>query len=273
MTDQALQNSSIKLNWRIATIRNGVKEALAYRGEFLLDIFGSAIVPVGIQLMLWTAILRGDPNASFAGMSYGELMAYTWTSLLFSQIRGGDLDFSIIEMIRTGTLNNYLLRPVGVLEFVYFKGLGEKLLTLLFCFALGSIATLFTSLSLPNLLMAMMLALLGNVIAYLFGCILATVAFYWENAFAALMVKNMVVALFCGELIPLTIVPEKYSLIWKCTPFYLFVFGPTQVALGKWNSSVWLREMGLGVLWILAFLMLLHLAWKKSIHRYQGIGG
>jgi len=268
-----MQTQALALNWRIATIRNGMKEALAYRGEFLLDLFGSAIVPVGIQLMLWTAILRGNPGSTFAGMSYADLLAYTWTSLLFSQIRGGDLDFSIIEMIRTGTLSNYLLRPVGVLEFVYFKGLGEKLLTTLFCFALGSIATLFTSLTLPHLMMAIALALLGNIIAYLFGCILATVAFYWENAFAALMVKNMVVSLFCGELIPLTIVPERYALIWKCTPFYLFVFGPTQVALGKWDSSIWLREMGIATLWIAALFITLHLIWKHSVHRYQGIGG
>ena len=43
--------------------------------------------------------------------------SYTWVSALFSQVRGGNLDFELAEMIRTGTLSQYLLRPVSVLEF------------------------------------------------------------------------------------------------------------------------------------------------------------
>ncbi len=260
------------LEWRIATIQNGIKETLAYRGEFILGILSNALVPVAIQLMLWNAILKGDHSASFAGMNYPDLLAYTWTSLLFSQLRGGDLDFELIEMIRTGTLSNFLLRPVGPVEFIYFKGLGDKLLTLCLSLLLGLLATAFTSMTVAHLMMGLILAMFGNVIAYLFGTILSTVAFYWENAFAILIVKNMVVSLFCGELIPLTVVPEKYSYIWKSAPFYLFVYGPSQVALGKWNETVWLQQCGIAILWIGVLATLNRLVWKLSIHRYQGIG-
>lgn len=261
------------LEWRLATLRNGMREALAYRGEFLLGLAGSAIVPIAIQLMLWSALLGGNPDARFAGMSHGDLMAYTWTSLLFSQIRGGDYDFDLIEMIRTGSLSNSLLKPVGVVEFTYFKGLGEKLITSLVALVLGLIACTFTSMTPAGLLMGLMLALLGNVIAYLFGAALAAVAFYWENAFAVLMVKNMVVALLCGELIPLSIVPESHAWIWRSTPFYLFVYGPSQVALGKWDTGVWMQEMGIGILWAIGLWAAVRFSWKFSIHRYQGIGG
>jgi ABC-type uncharacterized transport system permease subunit len=260
-------------DWRLATLKNGMKDALAYRGEFILGLVGSAIVPIAIQIMLWSALLGGKPDAQFAGMTYGELMAYTWTSLLFSQIRGGDYDFELIEMIRTGSLSNSLLKPVGVVEFIYFKGLGEKLITTLVSLGLGLIACAFTSMTTGNLLMALILALLGNVIAYLFGAALSAVAFYWENAFAVLMVKNMVVALLCGELIPLSIVPEAYAWIWRSTPFYLFVYGPSQVALGKWGPDIWLKEMGIGLLWTLGLWAAVRISWKFSINRYQGIGG
>ena len=113
---------------------------LAYRSDFLIDFFSSALVPVCIQLILWYSIFHKGGASSFAGMTYPELLAYTWTSILFSQIRGGDYDFGLIEMIRTGTLNNYLLRPVGVIEFTFFRGLGDKLITATFCFILGVIA-------------------------------------------------------------------------------------------------------------------------------------
>ncbi len=265
--------SSWGMEWRIAAIRNGIKETMAYRGDFLLDLIGSSIVPVGIQLMLWHSIFSSQEGGTFAGMTHAELLAYTWTSMLFSQIRGGNHDFTLIELIRTGGLNNYLLRPVGVVEFTYFKGIGEKLITAGMCLTLGAIATAFTSMNLSNLLMGLTLALMGNIIAYLFGAILAGAAFYWENAFAVLMVKNMAVSLLSGELIPLSVVPEQYALIWKALPFYLFVFGPTQVATGKWDAAMWGTQMGIAFFWILLLWGVLHASWRFAIHRYQGIGG
>ena len=261
------------ITWRLAAIRNGMREALAYRGEFIVEMIGSAVVPVGIQLMLWYSIFKSSGNTTFAGMNYSELLAYTWTSLLFTQIRGGDYDFALMEMIRTGTLSNYLLRPVGVIEFTFYQGFGDKLLAALLCFSLGVIATFFTKMTLLNLFLGLAMALMGNIIHYLFGAALSAVAFYWENAFAVLMVKNMMVALLCGELLPLSIVPEKYAFIWQSTPFYLYVFGPTQIALGKWDHAMWLHNMGIGILWIFAFWGALKLAWSFSMNRYQGIGG
>lgn len=266
-------NLSWMLEWRFAAIKNGMKDALAYRWDFLIDFFGQAIVPVGIQLILWNSIFHQEGTTSFAGMSHSELLAYTWTSILFSQVRGGNYDFALIEMIRTGALSQSLLRPVGPVEFVFWRGLGEKLFTATFCFLLGIIATFFTDRSLTNLILAMMLAILGNVIHYLFGAALAAAAFYWENAFAILMVKNMVVSLLSGELIPLSVVPQKYSMIWQSTPFYLYVYGPTQMALGKWTVEQLMFHFGLGLLWCVLFAAILKLTWKISIHRYQGIGG
>ena len=261
------------LEWRLAAVRNGMRDALAYRGDFLLELFGSALLPVAIQLILWYSIFKTQGAGSFGGMNYSQLLAYTWTSLLFSQVRGGDYDFSLIEMIRTGSLSTYLLRPVGVVEFTFFQGFGEKIFTASFCFCLGLAATFFTDLSITNLLLGMSMAIMGNMIHYLFGAALATVAFYWENAFAVLMVKNMVVSLFSGELLPLSVVPTKYAWIWESTPFYLYVYGPTQVALGKWDHAMWAHQMLIACGWLVAFYLAMRFLWSYSIDRYQGIGG
>jgi ABC-2 type transport system permease protein len=261
------------LEWRMAATRNGMKDALAYRWDFLIDFFTQAFVPVGIQLILWNAIFHQQGKTEFAGMQYSELLAYTWTSVLFTQVRGGNYDFALIEMIRTGSLSQSLLRPVGPVEFVFWRGFGEKIFTAAFCLFLGLVATYFADRSLVNLILAMMLAVLGNVIHYLFGAILAAVGFYWENAFAILLVKNMVVSLLSGELLPLSLFPEKYTWIWKSTPFYLYVFGPTQIAMGKWSVSEWAHHMTIGFAWCLAFAIILKMTWKHAIRQYQGIGG
>ena len=48
-----------------------------------------------------------------------------------------------------------------------------------------------------------------------------------------LMVKNMVVDMLSGELIPLFLFPASMAWVWKCTPFYLYVYGPRSMPSGS----------------------------------------
>jgi ABC-2 type transport system permease protein len=261
------------LEWRIAALKNGMQDALAYRMEFLLEILGGAFVPAGIQLLLWYCIFKIGGAQTLAGMKYEEFLAYTGASVLFSQIRGGDLDFELQEMIRSGQLSNYLLRPVGVVEFVFVRGIAGRLLNAIFCLIIGLGVFLYLGLNPLHLIGAMMLALLGNVIHYQIGAALSTTAFFWEEAFSILMVKNLAVSILSGELIPLNLFPEQWQWIWKATPIYLYVFGPVQFALGKWTTQDFFYHFGIGILWSLGIALVVHLSWKICIKRYKSLGG
>src|SRR3954453_9669064 len=97
----------IRLQWRLAALKNGLQDATAYRIEFLFEILGAALVPAAIQWVLWYAVFVTGGATEIAGMNYQDLIHYTLTSLLFTQIRGGDHDFELSEMIRSGQLSNY----------------------------------------------------------------------------------------------------------------------------------------------------------------------
>src|SRR5689334_21879997 len=112
----------MKLGWRLAALVNGFKDATAYRLEFILEFVDSAMVPAVVQWILWYAMFKIGGATEVAGMNYAHLMQYTLASVMFSQVRGRNHDFELQEMIRSGQLSNYLLRPVGVVEFVYPKG-------------------------------------------------------------------------------------------------------------------------------------------------------
>ena len=268
-----MSHPDLPRHWRVAAIINGFKDTFAYKSEFILEFFASAIVPAAIQLLLWYALFKNGNNPHIAGQSYADLVAYTWVSVLFSQVRGGNYDFDLAEMIRNGSLSQYLLRPVGAVEFVYFRGLSYKLLIAIMCLCLGVIASSFTSITIPRMFGAMFLALLGNVIAYQLGAALAAVAFKWEEAYSVLMVKNLVVQFLSGELVPLYFFPENYSWIWKIFPFHLYVYGPTQFALGKMSAEEFLMNCTQGIGWVLFCWALVHFTWSRGIKNYSSIGG
>lgn len=264
---------SSSLRWRRAALANGFKDATAYRIEFLADVIGSAIVPAGIQLVFWYAIFRVGGATTVGGLDYHAAVQYTLLSILFSQVRGGDNDFDLAEMIRTGQLSNYLLRPVGVIEFVYLRGVAPKLFIAGACLSLGLALGPLLGTDPIRMLAAMGVALIGNVIHYLIGAALAATAFVWEESFSLLMVKNLVVSILSGELIPLSLFPASMTWLWKDTPFYLYVYGPIQFASGRWGSQELLPQIGIAFAWLAAAAIAANLAWRLGIHRYQSLGG
>lgn len=263
-----------RTQWRIAALKNGFQDATAYRFEFFLEVVGAAFIPAAIQWVIWYALFKIGGQETVGGYTYHQMMAYTFTSILFTQVRGGDHDFELMEMIRSGSLSNYLLRPTSVVEFVYIRGLAPKLFLSAICLGIGIGATFFTdAVSTPRMIAAMGLAILGNIISYQIGAIIATLAFYWEEAYSVLMVKNMIVQILCGELIPLNLFPAHLEWVWKTAPFYLYVFGPTQYALGRWSHIEFTQAVGIACLWIIGLSFVVHWTWRMSIKRYLSLGG
>lgn len=263
----------MSLGWRFAALKNGFQDATAYRLEFLFEVLGSAFVPAAIQWVLWYAMFRIGGAQEVAGMGYAQMVHYTLVSLLFTQIRGGDHDFELAEMIRSGQLSNYLLKPVGVVEFVYIRGIAPKILIAGVCLLLGAAASLFIGISPVRLLGAMFMAFIGNIIHYQIGAALATTSFIWEESYSILMVKNMLVSLLSGELIPLNLFPPSMQWIWKSTPFYLYVFGPVQYSLGNWTNAQFAEQLGLAFLWVLVGWALVRVSWGLGMKRYLSLGG
>ena len=62
----------MKLGWRIAALRNGFRDAIAYRWEFLIEVLGSAVVPAAVQWMLWYALFIIGGATEVAGMKKGN---------------------------------------------------------------------------------------------------------------------------------------------------------------------------------------------------------
>jgi ABC-2 type transport system permease protein len=262
----------MRLQWRLAALLNGLKDDTAYHIEFLIEIVSSALVPAFIQWLIWYAVYQVGHQASLAGMTYHQMVQYTCFSMLFSQVRGGNHDFSLQEMIRSGQLSQYLLKPVSIVEFIYIRGLGARLFVAMITLCILSVVGLFYDINSVRLLPSMGLAILGNVIHYQVGAILATVAFIWEEAYAILMVKNMIVSLLSGELIPLTLFPIGFAWVYQITPFYLYVFGPVQYVTGQWTNAQMLEAYGMAVVWIVMLTLVVKWSWSLGLKRYSSLG-
>jgi ABC-2 type transport system permease protein len=159
-------------------------------------------------------------------------------------------------------------------EFVYIRGAASRFFVAGICLTIGLLTSFFVEgLSSLRMLGGMFLAVLGNIIHYQVGAILATTAFYWEEAYSVLMVKNMVVGLLSGELLPLNLFPTQWQWVWKVTPFYLYVYGPVQFARGIWSVSEYFQACGIACVWLIFLGFFTQIAWSIGLKKYTSLGG
>ena len=128
-----------ELNWRLAALKSGFSDAMAYRLEFFLEILGYAAVPAAVQMVLWYAMFTSGGQATVAGHT-AEMMTYTLTTVIFSQVRGGNHDFELAEMIGQALCRNISCAR-GSRAVRLHQGVAGKLLVALICLMAGLVAS------------------------------------------------------------------------------------------------------------------------------------
>jgi len=130
------------LGWRLAALINGFKDATAYQIEFFIEISVMLQFRPRFNCALACDVQSGWSRAN----RWDELFrhdSYTLVSVLFSQIRGGDSDFELAELIRNGQLSIYLMRPVSVIEFIYIRGAAPRYFVASISFLIGVVGLSF----------------------------------------------------------------------------------------------------------------------------------
>lgn len=96
-------------------------------------------------------------------------------------------------------------------------------------------------------------------------------AFKFLEIWVFLMIKNNILALATGTLIPLMLLPDALVAAMKYLPFYYVTYLPTMLLMGRNTEELF---MGLGVLavWNAAFLPLNHILYERLRRRYDGVG-
>ena len=101
---------------------------LQYRSFFFILAFGWMIPPLIYMLVWYTA--AGDQG--LAGFTRGEFAAYYLVLILVNQITFAQTNWTVGDMIRTGQMNQILLRPIHPIMDAVAAEFAGKLVYLIF---------------------------------------------------------------------------------------------------------------------------------------------
>jgi len=178
--------------------------------------------------------------------------------------------------IQGGGVAYQLNKPYNYIGYYFAKSISYKLIGFIVTFTVGSILVYFmvgginfNFINLPLLLITVLLALILDFFMLL--CI-ALLAFWFEDTTSFRWIYDKILFTIGGMLVPLEIFPKWLANISNILPFSFAVYRPAKLFV-SFNLNSFLEVVGIQLLYILFFLALAIIIYKKGVRQVNINGG
>jgi ABC-2 type transport system permease protein len=260
-----------------ACLGAGFKAGLEYRANTLFSIAG-AISPIVIQTALWAAIYGGDPDAAMFGFSYPQMLAYTVVAQIVSRLVRTGFEYEMNNDIRTGSLDRFLVKPVGYRAYRLAVFLGDKLVqSLVMGLLLAlSVAALSGWAGFGVSPGAAALFGLGIVAAFVLNFLifwLVGLMGFWLTEIGYLFeAVRIVIICLSGGVFPLSVFGEGAERLLSLLPFRYTIQFPTELLAGRVPDAEVLPSFGLALAWMAVLYAGGAMLWRLGLRRFAAVG-
>ena len=253
-----------------------MKSILANKSSVVILLL-QALVPSLVMFYLWSLIL--DQGQTIGGFSKNQIVIYYIGVNFINSFVWYAVDWELNDDIHSGELSNIIHRPIAIEKYYFAKMLGDRLANLLLLLPILVIGFLYILLN--NLLHVSPMVLvefavsivLSAILWFLFSYIVGSVAYWFDNLFFVLLVKEVVVNLLAGFYFPLEILPSFLVKITKCLPFQYFSSFPIDTLVKGFSLANWGKNTLVELIWAAVFYLMVQIVNKKGLQRYSDVMG
>lgn len=271
-----------------------INERLVYRGDFMLGTL-MRFLPTLTQIFLWWAIFevvsdpdvidKGQrPDGKIAGYGYGEMIAYYLLVIIsraFSSMPG--LTSGIADQVRSGEIKKFLIQPVDMLGCLLMQRIAHKLVYYLIAFL--PFALVFyvcggffeNGWPGPDVLLVFFLSLiLSFLLGFFLESCIGLVSFWFLEVTSLSFIYMLLNFLLSGHMFPLELLPSEpvnFRLAVEILPFKYLAYFPAAVFLGKVQGADMYYGLAIEIAWVIFFIILSRVLWRRGVQHYSGFGG
>lgn len=259
-----------------AIIKTSLKSIFANKSSVIILLM-QAIIPSLVMFYLWSIIIK--PGQTIGGFTKDQLVIYYLGVNFINSFVWYAVDWELNDDIHSGQLSNIIHRPIKIASYYFAKMLGDRLANLILLLpllAVGFSYLFFTKLLRISLLLLIKFSvsiILAAALWFLFSYIIGSTAYWFDNLFFVLLVKEIIVNLLAGYYFPIEILPSTLAKIINYLPFKYFSAFPIDTLIRAVPSSVWLRNTFIELIWVGLFCLVLKLVNQKGLQRYSDVMG
>jgi ABC-2 type transport system permease protein len=252
-------------------------QSLEYKANTLVGMF-AILSGVFIEYLLWKRIFLTRGLETLNGFTFNELVIYIFFCIVVGQLKSSWVtSVEMIDGIRSGELNKYLIRPISYFTYHFMLFIGyNSLYYISYFFLISGIVYFFPEWVFPSfahvgafLLMLAISVYLSYTIYFMMICF----AFWFGEVRALVIAYNLANLILSGQMIPMRMFPDWLLNILYYTPIPYLVEIPVSIATGYLTPEMWLPLMFRGVIWTLLMTLAGLTLYKFGIRRYEGFGG
>lgn len=242
--------------------------------EFWFMFVLNGVLPVVVPLLAWVALAQSTADFNVDGWSIDEFMSYYVITFIIFALSFTSVHSQMSELVHTGQLNYWLLRPVNMMEFAVSFSVARFAVMAVFCtlviIGLQIVGLpVFTSLSQVGL--AVLVLPLAILLLILLTVCIGMLAFWLiqcDGAFAAIL---LFLQFFGGLILPIGLFPSWVQPLAAILPLR-FAFGlPAEAIVNQSFADVPVILFG-QLAWLhLIYLFTVYL-WQKGLQQYDAVG-
>lgn len=258
----------------LEVMKKSFQNNLVYRFEYFSGIINT-IVMIVVNIAIWTAIY--DEDGSGGGVQFKLVITYVILGMLMQSVFTME-DYYIEQKVVSGLISSDLLKPISFRLNVFSYNIGALLFKLcmqmipavliaIFCF--GLVGPFNVKMGIFFLISA----ILGYLVLYCFNFIIWLTSFWTFWTFSIVTIKDALITVLSGSMIPLWFFPERIYDIIKLTPFDSIYYIPISIYLGQVPSNEIFENLLKQVIWIAVLGLIGHIVWKIATKKLVVQGG
>jgi ABC-2 type transport system permease protein len=241
--------------------------SLAYRFEVFASV-GTNLILMLASVFLWKAAYGGGTQQINA-LSLQDLTTYTVLSIMLASVFVCGVQDTIYYKIREGQIVTDFYRPIPLLACYLADDLGGMLSAMINkVIPLFVFAALFFGIPWPASISGFLLfipsCLLSYAILWLLSALIGLIAFWVMELGNMGMVKDSIVRVLSGSIVPLWFFPESVQTLSKFLPFQYTYQTPLGIYIGNIGIKDALAAMGVQFIWVALLFILLAVCWKRT---------
>ena len=256
-------------------IKGTIEEYATYRLSFILWR-ARLVVQLLVVYFMWLAIFSG--HQELFGYTQGAMLTYILFSSFVRPFVMGTRTQEVAEFIRSGSLSNYLVRPMRFLGFCASRDIADKLLNVIF--AVFEIIVLYLLLRPPlmiqtnmvMILLAFIALVMGMILFFYFSLLISYFGFWTPDVWAPRFLSFVFAEFFTGALFPLDILSAPLYLLSRSLPFFYFIYFPLKVYLGQLSPIEILQGFLVGLVWTVGLWGCARIVWLRGLRAYTAEG-
>lgn len=259
-------------------IANAFLKMLAYRLRYYMGIV-TYLLFVSVHYFIWQAVYANrEPGATINGYNLSQMITYISIGWMARSSYFSNIDDEMDDLVRSGQISLYLIRPVNFYLMMLSQAVGESLFRVLFFSGPIALTLLYVfPLSPPASATHFGLFVIATIIGFFIlaniNFLIGLLAFNLKSIDGVMRAKYYLTQLLSGLLIPFSFFPHWLERLCELLPFKAVAYTPLQFYLGKTSlaesGAIFFNQF----LWLAALSILCLMFWHRAFRKLTLQGG